>query len=58
MESPGTPRFMIQHQNYPECKAIPKEALERAFVESFRIITDEHKDVLEEFLQRTEEELH
>ena len=49
---------MIQHQNYPECKAIPKEALERAFVESFRIITDEHKDVLEEFLQRTEEELH
>lgn len=49
---------MIQHQNYPECKAIPEEALESAFVESFRIITDEHKDVLEEFLQRTEEELH
>lgn len=49
---------MIQHQNCPECKAIPEEALESAFVESFRIITDDHKDVLEEFLQRTEEELH
>ena len=41
-----------------KCKAIPEEVLESAFVESFRIITDDHKDVLEEFLQRTEEELH
>ena len=45
-------------KNCPECKAIPEEVLESAFVESFRIITDDHKDVLEEFLQRTEEELH
>ena len=45
-------------KNCQECKAIPEEVLESAFVESFRIITDDHKDVLEEFLQRTEEELH
>ncbi|MDO4194057.1 MAG: zinc ribbon domain-containing protein [Erysipelotrichaceae bacterium] len=41
-------------KNCPESKAIPEEVLESAFVESFRIITDDHKDVLEEFLQRTE----
>lgn len=42
----------------PKCKAITEEALESAFVESYRIITDDHKDVLEEFLQRTEETLN
>ena len=45
-------------KNCPESKAIPEEVLESAFVESYRIITDDHKDVLEEFLQRTEAELH
>src|SRR3712207_6193478 len=44
-------------KNYPESKGIPEVVLESAFVESFRIITDDHKDVLEEFLQRTEEAL-
>ena len=44
-------------KNCPESKGIPEEALMSAFVESFRIITDDRKDVLEEFLQRTEEAL-
>ena len=44
-------------KNCPECKAIPEAVLESAFVESYRIITNDHKDVLEEFLQRTEEAL-
>ena len=42
----------------PECKGIAEEVLESAFVESFRILTNDRKDVLEEFLQRTEEVLH
>ncbi len=41
----------------PECKGIAEEVLESAFVESFRILTNDRKDVLEEFLQRTEEVL-
>ena len=45
-------------KNCPESKGIAEEVLESAFVESYRMITNDHKDVLEEFLQRTEEELH
>ncbi len=44
-------------KNCPESKGISEEALESAFVESFRILTSDRKDVLEEFLQRTEEAL-
>ena len=42
----------------PECKGIKEEVLESVFVESFRILTNDRKDVLEEFLQRTVEVLH
>lgn len=42
----------------PQCKAIEQKAIESAFVESYQMITDKHKDVLEEFLNRTEEALH
>ena len=45
-------------KNCPESKGIAEEVLMSAFVESFRIITDDRKDVLEEFLQRTEEALN
>ena len=45
-------------KNCPESKGIAEEVLESAFVESYRMITNDHKDVLEEFLQRVEEELH
>ena len=45
-------------KNCPESKGIPEEVLMSAFVESFRIITDDRKDVLEEFLTRTEEALN
>jgi len=41
-------------KNCPECKAINEKALESAFVESYRLITNDHKDVLQEFLDRTE----
>ena len=40
-----------------ESKAIPEEVLESAFVESYKILTNERKDVLEEFLKRTEDAL-
>ena len=42
----------------PECKAIPGSVIEDAFVESFNLITDQHKEILEEFWQRIEETLH
>ena len=45
-------------KNCPESKGIAEAVLESAFVESYRMITNDHKDVLEEFLQRVEEELH
>jgi len=38
----------------PNCKAINEKALESAFVESYRLITNDRKDVLQEFLDRTE----
>ncbi len=45
-------------KNCPHSKGIPEEVLESAFVESYKILTSDRKDVLEEFLQRTEEALH
>lgn len=42
----------------PQCKAIPEAVVEEAFVESFNLITDRHKEVLEEFWKRIEETLH
>lgn len=42
----------------PQCKAIPESVVEEAFVESFNLITDRHKEVLEEFWKRIEETLH
>lgn len=44
-------------KNCPNCKAIPEEALMSAFVESYNIMTRDHKDVLDEFLSRVESTL-
>ncbi|MDQ0273569.1 recombinase family protein [Cytobacillus purgationiresistens] len=41
----------------PDSKGIPEEAIEKAFLESYRIMCNNNKDVLEEFLQRMEEAL-
>lgn len=41
----------------PDSKGLPKEAIEKAFLESYRIMCNNNKDVLEEFLQRMEEAL-
>jgi site-specific DNA recombinase len=41
----------------PQCKAIPESVVEDAFVESFNLITDRNKEVLEEFWKRIEETL-
>lgn len=43
--------------NCPESKGIPEEAIEKAFVESYHLLCDNDKDVLEEFLQRMEQAL-
>ena len=42
----------------PQCKAIPESVIEDAFVESFNLLTDQKKDILEEFWKRIEETLH
>lgn len=41
----------------PHSKGIPETAIEEAFVESYRILCDNNKDVLEEFLKRIDETL-
>lgn len=38
-------------------KGIPETAIEEAFVESYRLLCDDNKDVLEEFLQRMDDTL-
>lgn len=43
--------------NCPESKAISEDALKSAFLESYRLITNDRKDVIEEFLNRTEKAL-
>lgn len=41
----------------PESKGIPEETIEQAFLESYRMMCNDNQDVLEEFLQRMEENL-
>ena len=41
----------------PDSKGIPEEVIEEAFVESYRMLCKDNKDVLEEFLKRTEKAL-
>ena len=36
-------------------KGIPESAIEKAFVESYHLLCDDNKDVLEEFIQRTKD---
>ena len=40
-----------------EAKGIPEEAIEQAFIESYRLLCQNSKDVLDEFMARTEEVL-
>ncbi|ETP71160.1 site-specific recombinase, DNA invertase Pin, partial [Lachnospiraceae bacterium JC7] len=44
-------------KNCPNCKAITEEALMSAFIESYKLMTRGHKEVLDEFLQRVESNL-
>lgn len=39
----------------PDSKGIPETAIEEAFIESYRLLCHNNKDVLEEFLQRLDE---
>ncbi|EJO7641764.1 recombinase family protein [Listeria monocytogenes] len=41
----------------PESKGIPEQAIEDAFIESYRILSDDNKDVLDEFLKIMDETL-
>lgn len=41
----------------PDSKGITEEAIEKAFIESYRQLCRDNKDVLDEFLSRTEEAL-
>ncbi len=45
-------------KNCPNCKAITEEALMSAFIESYKLMTHGHKEVLDEFLQRIESNLN
>lgn len=41
----------------PDSKGIPEEAIEQAFIESYRLLCQNNRDVLDEFIARTEEVL-
>ena len=41
----------------PDSKGIPEQVIEEAFVESYRMLCRDNKDVIEEFLKRTEKAL-
>lgn len=41
----------------PDSKGIPEQVIEDAFIESYRMLCNDNKDVLEEFLKRTEKAL-
>jgi len=41
----------------PDSKGIAEETIERAFIESYRLLCQNNKDVLDEFIARTEEAL-
>lgn len=44
-------------QACPECKGMPEEVIEKAFIESYRNITKNDKAVMDEFLRRVEKTL-
>lgn len=44
--------------NCPDSKGIPEEALEKAFIESYRLLCNNDKDILKEFLMRMEQTLN
>lgn len=41
----------------PDSKGIPEQAIEEAFLESYRLLCDDNKDILDEFLQRMDDTL-
>ena len=41
----------------PDSKGIPEQVIEEAFIESYRMLCNDNKDVLEEFLQRMDDTL-
>lgn len=41
----------------PDSKGIPEQVIERAFIESYKMLCADNKDVLEEFIKRIENEL-
>ena len=41
----------------PDSKGIPEQVIEDAFIESYRMLCTDHKDVLEEFIKRVEKTL-
>ena len=41
----------------PDSKGIPEQVIEDAFIESYRMLCTDHKDVLEEFIRRVEKTL-
>ncbi|MCR2043785.1 zinc ribbon domain-containing protein [Anaerosalibacter massiliensis] len=41
----------------PDSKGIPEKAIEDAFIESYRLLCDDNKDILDEFLQRMDDTL-
>jgi Site-specific recombinases, DNA invertase Pin homologs len=45
-------------QNCPDSKGIPEEAIEKAFVESYRLLCSDNKEVVDLFLKNIEETLN
>lgn len=41
----------------PDSKGIPEQVIEDAFIESYRMLCTDHRDVLEEFIKRVEKTL-
>ena len=41
----------------PDSKGIPEQAIKEAFLESYRLLCDDNKDILDEFLQRMDDTL-
>ena len=44
-------------QNCPESKGVPEEVLEKAFLESYRMLSDNNNDVIDEFIKRVDKAL-
>jgi len=45
-------------RNCPDSKGIPEEAIEKAFVESYRLLCSDNKEIIEDFLKNIEETLN